>query len=136
MSPQTNKFGYLTIRLCRDGKKHNFTIHKLVAITFLKNTNNYPEINHKNGIKADNRVKNLEWCNRSQNIKHAHEMGLAYDKKGENHGRSKIKESDIYNIIELRNSGKTLDFIGKLYQVTPQNIYQIVKRKSWKHINI
>lgn len=63
--------GYMSVTLSRDGKKHQVTVHRLVAISFLDNPNNLPTINHKNGIRDDNRVDNLEWCSYSENNKHA-----------------------------------------------------------------
>lgn len=51
-------------------------IHKLVALAFVPNSNNYPIVNHKNGIKNDNRAINLEWASHSQNKKHAQDSGL------------------------------------------------------------
>lgn len=51
-------------------------IHRLVAIAFIPNPNNYSQINHKDGNKANNHVDNLEWCTQSQNMKHAYDIGL------------------------------------------------------------
>ena len=51
-------------------------VHRLVAETWLDNPNHYREVNHINGDKDDNRVENLEWATRSQNIRHAWRTGL------------------------------------------------------------
>ena len=68
--------GYLKVDLCKDGKQKRFFIHRLVAGTFIDNPNNYPQVNHINGNKKDNRVENLEWVSASTNVKHAVSMGL------------------------------------------------------------
>ena len=57
------------------GKK-TIALHRLIALTFLPNPNNFKEVNHKNGVKTDNNAGNLEWCTRSQNMKHAYDIGL------------------------------------------------------------
>lgn len=66
--------GYLRAHLCMGGKAKPIMAHRLVAIAFTPNPNNYPEINHKNGIRSENRVENLEWCTKSQNIRHCYDV--------------------------------------------------------------
>lgn len=60
--------GYLQVNLSRNGKSKVFLIHRLIALTFISNPNNYPEVNHKDENKANNNVNNLEWCTRKYNM--------------------------------------------------------------------
>ena len=62
-----SKQGYNTVNLYKNGKKKCFRVHRLVAQAFIPNTNNYPQVNHINEIKTDNRVDNLEWCTSEYN---------------------------------------------------------------------
>ena len=66
------KNGYLSVKL----KHKSYLVHRLVAITWIPNDKNLMEVNHKNGVKTDNRVENLEWVSRSDNQKHAYRIGL------------------------------------------------------------
>ena len=67
----TLQHGYLYCRLSKNNKQKKYRVHRLVALAFLSNTNNYKEINHINCNKQDNRVENLEWCSSSYNKIHA-----------------------------------------------------------------
>ena len=67
---------YLRIGLTKDNKKTNFLVHRLVAISYLENIDNKIQVNHINGIKTDNRLDNLEWATREENMQHAYKNGL------------------------------------------------------------
>jgi hypothetical protein len=73
MKTYKGNHGYLTISF---GRKYKKLVHRIVLETFIDNKNNYKDVNHINGIKTDNRLENLEWCNRSQNNIHAYKTGL------------------------------------------------------------
>lgn len=68
-------YGYTYCSLCKEGKAKKFKMHRLIAIHFIDNPENYPFINHINAIRDDNRIENLEWCTHSHNMKHKFKMG-------------------------------------------------------------
>ena len=63
----TRSDGYLQVQLHMNGKHINKLVHRLVAQTFIPNLNNFPEVNHKNCVRDDNYVANIEWCSRKYN---------------------------------------------------------------------
>ena len=66
-----NNKGYVTVRLCKNGKYKTFLVHRLVAETFIPNPLGYNEINHKDEDKTNNKVDNLEWCSHDYNINYS-----------------------------------------------------------------
>lgn len=66
------KTGYINVGLNRNNKHFVLPLHRLVAMAFVPNPDNKPEVNHINGVKHDNRADNLEWVTHSENIKHSY----------------------------------------------------------------
>lgn len=76
LKQKLDKYGYAVVCLHYGSTKKHPTVHRLVASAFLPNTDGKPQVNHKNGIKTDNRVENLEWSTNVENIQHAFDTGL------------------------------------------------------------
>ena len=71
-----NNLGYHKVQLYKDGKSKMFYVHRLVALSFIPNPDNKPQINHKDGNKDNNTVDNLEWATSKENLNHAITSGL------------------------------------------------------------
>lgn len=100
---QTNAYGYPCVKLSKDGKDYNYTIHFLVAKHFNENPNDYTEVNHLDGNKLNNKKENLAWCTRRENIVHAFENGL-------NRGRYKNSEKYKPLPITINNNEVTVNW--------------------------
>ena len=82
MLVRLNKDGYSHLSLTtKNGKRKDEKVHRLVAMAFIPNPDNLPEVNHKNCIRNDNRVENLEWVSRKQQMEHRSKSGNASNKK-------------------------------------------------------
>lgn len=76
LKPVTDGKGYLMVGLCRDGTMKWEKVHRLVAVAFVPNPHNKPQVNHIDGNKQKNLDDNLEWTTGSENLKHAYRIGL------------------------------------------------------------
>ena len=125
--------GYRSIKLCEQERRSVFYIHRLVLEAFIGPCPSNCETNHKNGIKTDNRVENLEWITRSENTKHAFRIDLKTN-KGIMGSKAKLRDEDVLEIRRLARHGARGVTIARMYKVTSATVYDIVKYKSWNHI--
>lgn len=142
MNPNTNRSDcqYPSVSLRRprnyDEKPHRgrtTVVHRLVAEAFLPNPDNKPFVNHKNGVKTDARVTNLEWSTFDENRQHAMAYGLY--PHGETHGCAVLTEDDVRNIRLLATKGMTNRQINQQFQQVKQaTIYAVVKNLAWRHV--
>ncbi len=138
LKPRIDHKGYARVCLSKNGKGKHFRIHRLVALTFILNPNNLPQVNHKTGNKLQNNIENLEWITNLDNMRHAWKNGLKNNDfiRGENHPKA-ILTSDLVRKIKQdyipRKFGpKTL---AKKYGVARSNVKNIVLGKTWKHLS-
>ena len=126
LKPHSDKDGYYDVCLHHNGR-HYIRIHRLVAMVFIpKLDKNKNQINHKNGKKKDNKKKNLEWCDNSENQIHAYKIGLK-----KSIGEKKVKE--ICELLSLKKY-KNIE-IAKKTNINKDIIKDIKRRYTWKHIS-
>lgn len=131
LRPGLGGTGYYTVSLC--GK--SYKLHRLVAIAFIENPLNKDFVNHKNGIKTDNRIENLEWCTSVENNRHAFASGLKPNTMGENHWLSKLNPQKVKQIRKYYSGNiYTQIELCKMYSLSPCTINNVVHFKSWKHV--
>ena len=126
--------GYIMVNLMANGSKKLVYVHRLVGQAFVDNPNDYKEINHINGKKDDNLSENLEWCSRSENIKHAYATSLMKPLKGESSGMSKLTDAEVLMIRELRSCGIFLQELADRFGVSKSVISNISRYKTWTHV--
>lgn len=103
--PAPDQKGYLMIGLRKEGKTYTKRLARIVANHFIPNPLNKPQINHKNGDKTDNSVKNLEWNTGSENITHAYkELKRKGSQTGKQYGSSPFSKK----LIQLSKEGKEI----------------------------
>lgn len=117
-----NKDGYFRCNLKNKGKRFDFTIHRLVAISFLEKPIGKDFVNHINGIKTDNRVENLEWCTCGENTIHAVKERLI---------KTKLNDAQA---MEIKNSKLSNRKLGKIYNIDSTIVWRIKNNKAYKHL--
>ena len=124
--------GYCYIGLRKNLKRKNYKVHRLVAILFIDNPENKPDVNHKDGIKHNNVKANLEWNTKSENMKHAVRTNLLTNCKqhGEYHNTAKVKFSTILKIREdYKNKVGSMRTLAENYNLSVGYISDVVNLK-------
>jgi hypothetical protein len=140
LKPSDGGDGYLKTMLQDDnGKYKSWRIHKWIASAFLGEKDKGQEINHIDCDKKNNKPENLEYCSRSENVKHAFDNGLMIAKRGSLNGMAKLTEQDVREIRQhakdnAPNYGRKA--LAKKYNVSEAQIKDIITRRRniWPHI--
>jgi len=133
LKPWKINSGYLVVGLCKNGKVKRCLVHRLVINAFIKPIPELEHTNHKNGIKTDNRIENLEWSNKSLNGLHAYKTGLSKPLLGSKHPKTTLTEKQVFT-IKYQSQNKSRKQLAQQFGVSYDCIRYIQNEKRWAHI--
>lgn len=126
------KSGYVKTTLCKDGVKKSYSVHILVAKTFIPNPENKPQVNHKDMNKENNMVENLEWNTAKENVAHCRK-----NKYIDNHAKTRNKKIDKSLALTIReyyntHKNKSHREISKEFNVSYYTVKNIISGRFYK----
>ncbi len=131
--PSINHRGYYRLQLTKsNGDKKIYSVHRIVAQHFILNPENKPEVNHKNAVKTDNYINNLEWATKSENEIHASVNGLK--PYGENHPLAKLNLKQVVLIKKKIKLGERQIDIAKEFDISRSTICAIKTGRNWPSV--
>lgn len=132
LSPKTKKNGYKEVNLNIERQQKMFYVHRAVFSAFNDVDMLGLEVNHKDGDKANNNIKNLELITPSDNMKHAYRLGLNKIKTyyGESHPRAKLTDAQVLEIREEHSIKRNVSELSKKYNIGKSQIVRIVSNKG------
>lgn len=123
--------GYRIVALLRNGKPVNRRVHRLVAAAFLGGDRPELDVNHKDGRRANNAVGNLEYTDRSGNMRHYWTMPHA--RTGEKHWSAILTDSIVRRI--RKDAGKvSMPKLARRHGIAVATVYAVIHRVTWKHV--
>jgi hypothetical protein len=128
LKPMVTFDGYKQVSLSLDAISKSYKVHQLVARTFIPKTGT--EINHIDGDKLNNRLENLEWCTRGENISHCFRLGLRTS-AGTANGRAKVTPFIAAEIRSAWNTGATKTDIAHRFGLGRSTVCSIINMKRW-----
>lgn len=134
IKPRRNRCGYYRVGLSKDGKQRRCSVHAIVAAAFIGPRPDGYDINHKDGVKRNNAVENLEYVTPSRNQKHAYEKQLKVPVRGSWNGQAKLSEESVMTIKSELRCGVTGASLARRFKVSERCIHKIKKAENWAHV--
>ena len=126
----TDKRGYLHVVLSKNNKVKAYLVHRIIAETFLPNTDNLPQVNHKDENKLNNVVSNLEWC--------THEYNVNYGTRNERMSKNLTnniytsREVDVYDLdMNFIETLPSIEECGRKYNVSTGSVGHCCNGGRW-----
>lgn len=132
--PRPDKDGYLRVVLWYNKRMHNLAVHRLIALHFIPNPKKKTQVNHIDGVKSNNSIRNLEWVSPEENRRHSTYLKLQAPRRGTKHHNSKLSNQDIKEIRKLCKDNCPHDMISSIYNVRPGTISKVKLRTRWPHV--
>ena len=136
LKPYKDKDGYKHVRLSKNGRMKNFSVHRLVAETFVDNPSGLPQVNHIDETRDNNKADNLEWCDARYNLMYGtHQQKITEKISGEHHYCHKLT-NDIVKEIRTKyipgdgNYGQSA--LARKYDVSQSAIRSALLKRTWK----
>lgn len=132
---RSNSSGYSTVTLSCGMRSESHKVHRIVARAFLgEPTEERPEVNHKNSMRTDNRVANLEWVSRRENVHHCLNNGRMPTRAGEANRQAKLTDREVREIVRLK--GKvSQSVVAAAFGISRSVICDIFRGARWRHIS-
>lgn len=130
LKPKIDKYGYKNVVLTKNGKRKTYLVHRLVGQAFIPNPNNYPQIDHIDGNRLNNKVNNLEWVTAKENMNEAVRIGLFDNVKKiqrENAIKNNLSKNHIYGNEATKKKINQLDKQNNII-----NTYESISEASRK----
>lgn len=129
----SDSHGYSKVRLLNEHGMKNYFIHRAVLASWVGPREDM-FANHKNGIKKDNRLENLEWVTPLENETHSRGV-LGKKTFGHHNGRAKLTVSDVRKIRKLWEKGQSFASIGRQFGIHETQAGRIAQRQAWSHVD-
>jgi hypothetical protein len=126
--------GYMKVGLCRNNRARTVHVHRLVADAFHGMRPESKNVNHKNGVRTDNRAANLEWLTQRENLIHSRDvLGSRFGRanRGSENGNAKVSESDVLQIRRRVAAGERCREVAETYGLAAANVAAIARGDTW-----
>lgn len=134
VNPHKHPTGYMYLNITVNGKKRSIRAHRVIASVLCSGFSPELWVNHKNGVRHDNRPENLEWVTPRENVLHAYDFGLKDSQRGSRHRAAKLKEQQVLDIRARAAAGELNGSLAAAFNVKHNTISDIVARTTWRHI--